>query len=79
MREFYAIQPYKVGNKHAESLAIIIPAKIVRQCNIDPSTILKIQADLKTKIITLKTICERTEETKNVMTSTGGCLAASSQ
>jgi hypothetical protein len=55
-RRIYAIQPYAVGSKGAKSLALIIPARIARQCNITPNTMFSVKADKRTKAVTLQTI-----------------------
>ena len=57
MKNIYALQPYQVGSKNAKSLAIVIPAKIVRKFHIDTSTIFTLEGDDNTKKITLQTIC----------------------
>jgi hypothetical protein len=55
-RRIYAIQPYEVGTKGAESLALIIPARIARQCDITTDTVFSVKADERTKTVTLQTI-----------------------
>jgi hypothetical protein len=35
----YLIQPYFVGSKEAKSLALIIPARVRKEANLDASTI----------------------------------------
>ena len=54
----YAIQPYRVGCKKdkKQSLAIIIPAKIAREYNVDPSTIFVLRVDQGNKTITLELV-----------------------
>jgi hypothetical protein len=51
----YAIQPYYVGRNKA-SLALIIPAKVSKECNINTSTIFTVKIDKSRKSITLKTL-----------------------
>ncbi len=48
-KDVYIVQPYKVGTKVNTSLAMIIPAKIVKKHNIDPSTIFVIRTDEETE------------------------------
>lgn len=45
MKSQYALQPYQVGSKDRKSLAVIIPAKVAKQYNIDKSTIFTLQVD----------------------------------
>jgi hypothetical protein len=49
----YAVQPYQVGHKDRKSLAIIIPAKIARECEVNTSTIFAIHTDKQKKSLTL--------------------------
>lgn len=60
-RRIYAIQPYEVGSKRGRSLALIIPARIARQCDITPNTTFSVKADTMTKAVTLQTIKLMTE------------------
>jgi hypothetical protein len=55
-RRIYATQPYAVGSKAGKSLAVIIPAKIARQCDITTDTVFSVKADTRTKAVTLQTI-----------------------
>ncbi|MFI5405335.1 MAG: hypothetical protein ACHQ1D_02350 [Nitrososphaerales archaeon] len=57
MKNIYALQPYQVGSKNAKSLAIVIPAKVVKKFHIDTSTIFTLEGDDNTKKVTLQTIC----------------------
>lgn len=61
-RRIYAIQPYEVGTKGAESLAIIIPKRIARQCDITTDTMFSVKADTSTKTVILQTIKLMTED-----------------
>ena len=74
----YAIQPYQVGckNDKKKSLAIIIPAKIAREYNVDPSTIFALKVDQEKKIITLQIV---DNVFKGKMTPTGESLVVSNQ
>ena len=72
----YAVQPYQVGHKDRKSLAIIIPAKVTKECNINPSTIFAIQIDQQRNSIMLQRIDAPYQ--KDVV-PTGESLAASNQ
>jgi hypothetical protein len=50
-RNVYATQPYLVGSKDRKSLAIIIPARLVKEYDVDTSTIFAVRADKRTKSI----------------------------
>jgi hypothetical protein len=50
-RSVYATQPYLVGSKDRKSLAIIIPARLVKEYDVDTSTIFAVRADKMTKSI----------------------------
>jgi bifunctional DNA-binding transcriptional regulator/antitoxin component of YhaV-PrlF toxin-antitoxin module len=52
----YVAQPYAVGPKERKSLAIIIPAKVTKEYDINPSTIFAIQIDKQSNNITLQRI-----------------------
>jgi hypothetical protein len=55
MRNFYVLQPYEVGgSKKCKSLALLIPARMVRECNISTSTVFALKADHCTKTITVQ-------------------------
>ena len=56
MKSIYLLQPYHVGSKTANSLAVVIPAQVAKTYNISTSTILALRADIKTNTITLQTI-----------------------
>lgn len=60
-KSIYAIQPYQVGRKDKKSLAIIIPAKIARECNVNPSTIFAVQVNKQNMTITMQTVRARYE------------------
>lgn len=53
MRTLYVLQPYEVGSKKSKSLALIIPAKLVKKYKIDTSTVFALQHNPNTKTITL--------------------------
>jgi hypothetical protein len=56
MKSFYALQPYQVGSKDRKSLAVIIPAKVTKQYNIDKSTVFALQIDEYKKRLILQMI-----------------------
>jgi heterodisulfide reductase subunit A-like polyferredoxin len=61
-RSIEFVQPYQVGQKNKKSLAVIIPAKIARQCNITPDTLFSVKGDRTTKAVTLQTVKLTTED-----------------
>jgi hypothetical protein len=56
MKSQYALQPYYIGSKDGKSLALIIPAKVAKRCNVDASTIFTLQVDENAKRLMLQTI-----------------------
>jgi antitoxin component of MazEF toxin-antitoxin module len=54
MREIFIVQPYLVGSKKSKSLALIIPAEVVKQYQIDTSTAFALKANAETNLITLQ-------------------------
>ena len=80
MKEIFIIQPYLVGSKRAKSLAVIIPAQIAKECNINTSTAFSLRVDRQTKVMTLNIIDTTTNKfQKHIMTPIGESLEASSQ
>lgn len=63
----YIIQPYEVGSKQAKSLALIIPAEVRKEANVNTSTVFILNIDEKTKRITLQKINEIMEKSENTM------------
>jgi antitoxin component of MazEF toxin-antitoxin module len=63
-RRIYATQPYHVGSKRGNSLAVIIPAGIARQCDITTDTVFSVKADTRIKAVILQTIKLTTEDEK---------------
>ena len=53
MRNLYVIQPYVVGSKNSRSLALVIPASIVKEYQIDTSTVFALKPKVDTRTITL--------------------------
>lgn len=56
MKSSYALQPYYVGSKEGKSLALIIPAKVAKRCDVNPSTVFTLQVDEDKKRLMLQTI-----------------------
>ena len=52
----HTLQPYRVGSKNG-SLAIVIPAKVVKKFSIDTSTIFAMEIDEYSRTIVLRIIC----------------------
>lgn len=65
-KSIYAIQPYKVGSKNANSWAHVIPAPIVKKYNIDESSILLLRGSEKQDVMTLQFITD-CKSIKNVV------------
>ena len=61
----YAVQPYQVGQKDRKSLALVIPARLARECDIGPSTIFAIRKDSDSKRLIMEMI-KRSDEEKTV-------------
>jgi hypothetical protein len=78
MKSIYLVQPYHVGSKNANSLAVVIPAQVAKTYNISTSTILALRADIKTNTITLNAI-EMTDKTQKGVIPTGESFHATSQ
>ena len=75
----YLIQPYFVGSKEAKSLALIIPARIRKETNIDASTIFMLSIDEKTKRITLQRVNEIIEKNENSVSADKNLVASKQQ
>jgi hypothetical protein len=54
MRSIYLLQPFHVGSKNAKSTALVVPCAVVKEYNIDRSTIFMLQTDNQKKTITLE-------------------------
>jgi antitoxin component of MazEF toxin-antitoxin module len=74
-KSIYAIQPYHVGRKERKSLAVIIPAKIAKEFNVNTSTIFVVRADKSNKSLTLRMI----DDERNTATPTGMTLESFQQ
>lgn len=80
MRNFYVIQPYEVGgSKKAKSLALLIPSKMVRECNISTDTVFALRANNCTKTITLQQTLYSMDNNKERTACTGESLDPSNQ
>ncbi len=80
MRSLYVIQPYEVGSKKAKSLALVIPAKVVKKYNITISTVFVLKANTQTKTIVLEqTIYPVNIEPQGIEKPTGESLHATNQ
>jgi hypothetical protein len=62
LKTTYAVQPYEVGQKDRKSLALVIPARLARECDIDPSTIFAIRKDIDNKRLILEMVKNYDEE-----------------
>jgi hypothetical protein len=56
LRNVYVTQPYLVGSKGRKSLAIIIPARLVKDYDVNTSTIFAARAEKKTNRIIMYTV-----------------------
>jgi hypothetical protein len=70
MKSVYILQPYEVGSKKAKSLAMIIPAKVVKKYNISTSTAFALRADEERNEIRLHVMEEYKDTTSTVKCST---------
>jgi hypothetical protein len=75
-KNFYVVQPYKVGTKSGKSLAMIIPAGFAKENHIDVSTIFVIK---KLKDKTGNIVFQRVNYENERTISTGKSLEATSQ
>jgi hypothetical protein len=80
MRNFYVLQPYVVGgSKKSKSLALLIPARMVRECNISTSTVFALKADQCTKTITVQQTLYPINIEKEMTSPTGESLDPTDQ
>jgi hypothetical protein len=54
IKSVYALQPYKAGSKNYKSLVLVIPASVVKQYNINSSTIFTLIANEKLGSVIIK-------------------------
>ena len=78
MKDVYIVQPYKVGSSKGKSLAIIVPAELVKEYKIGISTILALSPDYGREKITIQTIT-RISDRFEKMTPAGESFEASIQ
>ena len=78
MKDVYIVQPYKVGSGTGKSLAIVVPAELVKEYKIDISTILALSPDNGRQKITIETI-NRFSHKFEKMIPTGESFQASAQ
>jgi hypothetical protein len=78
IRDIHIIQPYWVGTKDRKSLAMIIPAQIVKGQNLNTSTILAMRVSNNANII-LKVIDTRPKDKEGMVTAAGDSLDPSGQ
>jgi hypothetical protein len=64
MKELYVLQPYEVGSRRAKSLALVIPAKVVKEYKIGTSTVFALSTNSNTKRIVLQQTPYPMEEKK---------------
>ena len=55
MKTRYLVQPYKVGSK-TKSMAFVIPHEVVKDYQINPSTVIILRPDKVRKTITLEAV-----------------------
>ena len=78
-KDVYPVQPFKVGTKTKTSLALIIPSKIVKRNNIDPSTIFVIRTEENDRKIILERIDIDIPSKRKKVVSVGKSSEASDQ
>jgi hypothetical protein len=78
MKDLYIVQPYKVGSGTGKSLAIIVPAELVKEYKIGISTILALSPDDRRQKITIQTITRVSDRFEKMM-PTGESFEASTQ
>jgi hypothetical protein len=81
MKELYVLQPFEVGSRKAKSLALVIPAKVVKECSIGTSTVFALSTNPSTKRIVLQQTPYPVEEKKpdQAVIAVGDRLKASCQ
>lgn len=67
MKSLYALQPYHVGSRDRKSLAVIIPAKVVKQCHVDPSTIFTLKVDDDKQLMILQIMSTKQSQSSSTM------------
>ena len=79
MKSVHLVQPYRVGSKQGESLAIIIPSQLRKQADITSSTIFMLKFDEKNQKITLNKIDELLEKYENTIPAAESLAATKQQ
>lgn len=77
MQEYYVIGPYQLGSKTGKSWVVGIPADVVKELQINTSTIFALRIQKNFKSITLQKINEIIEKYVNIVIPTDGSLALS--
>ena len=72
IKSLHVIQPYWVGSKDRKSLAMIIPAQVVKDQNLDTSTILAMRVSNNANII-LK-VDTKSKDKEDMFTAAGESL-----
>jgi hypothetical protein len=55
-RNVYVVQPYRVGTKDRKSLAIVIPAQVVKEYSFNTSTVFALNVDKGNSGIVLRKV-----------------------
>ena len=79
MKSIYVVQPYRVGSKQGESLALIIPAQLRKEADITNSTILMLKIDKSTKRITVQKVNELIENYDKAVPAVKGSASSKQQ
>ncbi len=56
MKALHILQPYHVGSRRGRSLAVIIPAEVVREYCIDTSTVFALRTNANEKKVILQMV-----------------------
>lgn len=67
MREYYVIGPYQLGSKTGKSWVVGIPAEVVKELQINTSTLFALRIQKDSRSITLRKINELIEKYNNMM------------
>jgi hypothetical protein len=68
MKAIHILQPYHVGSRRGRSLAIIIPAEIVREYCIDTSTVFALRINANEKKVILQMLSGLKDSDQNYTT-----------
>ena len=61
LRPLYVVKPYKVGSKVGNSTAMVIPAEVVKECDINSYALLALRADTSRKTIHIHVITDTSD------------------